>query len=379
MGPSSSQRRHRIFLAHLWLCAPFLFVWLYEPGVRGGLTDERVATMMVLVGGISAYLIGRTLVAWRGPDWPTWEYVCPPVDAALVSAMLALGDRDPLSNAALLYFVPLAEAAGTLRVAWAAAVAAWVILGAGLATSGFAGADPFNVAFRYAFLLVFASLIAWLAREAAALREALGVARDRNRIAMDMHDGLQGHLIGVAAQLELLKHTVRADPSRAEELAEQSRGSARQAADELRYLVQRMRAPSLAEGCVPALRQYASNLCARHGLDLEFEEGDAIPPLPFDTESALFRIAQEAMHNAVKHAQATRIQVTAGVERGAIIMTIGDNGRGFEASAVRPGAGLENMRRRCEAAGGALEIASSPAGTRVTATVAYREGPGGAA
>lgn len=377
MGPSPSQRRHRIFLAHLWLCAPFLFVWLYDPSVRGGLTDERIATMMVLVGGISAYLIGRTVVAWRGPDWPTWEYVCPPADAALVSAILAMGDRDPLSNAALLYFVPLAEAAGTLRVAWAAAVAAWVVLGAGLATSGFAGADPFNVAFRYAFLLVFASLIAWLAREAAALREALGVARDRNRIAMDMHDGLQGHLIGVAAQLELLKHTVRADPARAEALAEESRSSARQAADELRYLVQRMRAPSLAEGCVPALRQYASNLCARHGLDLEFEELAAIPAMPFDTESALFRIAQEAMHNALKHAKATRIRVTANMEHGAIIMTIADNGHGFELDAAPEGAGLENMRRRTEALGGALEIASGPDGVRVTATVPLRAGRGG--
>lgn len=373
MTRTPAQVRHLIFLAHLWVCAPFLIVWLYVPEVRREIPVESLGKLMVAVPAICLYLLVRTALAFRPPAWLNWEYVYPPVDVALVSLLIWLGNRDPLSNVALLYLLPVAEAAGTLKVRWAAAVAFFAFVGVALATHGLQTDEPFNTWFRYFLLLILASLITSLGAAAAKLREQLGVARDRNRIALEMHDGVQGHLITAASQLELAQHLLRPNPDRASEVLGETREGVRQAADELRFLVQRLRAPSLAQGFLPSLKQYAHHFCSRNGLDLTFEVLGEEAALGPERENALFRIAQEALSNIVRHARASSVRLELRFEPGRVRLTVEDDGVGFEAGRVPEDgshAGLESMSQRAREAGGSASISRrEEGGTRVVAEV----------
>lgn len=321
-----------------------------------------MAKIQTFLGVVVAYLLARTWLAFRDPEKLEWEVVFPPIDVAVISMLIWLGNRDPLSNVSLLYFFPLAQAAGTLNLRWSVAVALMVVVGAALATHGLKSEEPFNAFFRYFFILVMGSLITLLARAAASLREELGVAKDRNRIALEMHDGVQGHLVTIARQLELVEHIAEPNPARAKLIAAEARESTRLAADELRYLVQRMRAPSLAEGFIPALRQFTHNQATRNEIEYAFSVTGEAKELSREGEHALFRIAQEALNNILRHANATRIEVNLAFGEG-VTLQVCDNGTGFEPDLDSPG--LLGMQRRAEAVGGHLTIHSDSNGTKV--------------
>ncbi|AIE87790.1 Sensor histidine kinase [Fimbriimonas ginsengisoli Gsoil 348] len=371
-----------MFLAHVWACAPFLVFWMLDMHIRAVIGPEAVAILRPVIGLTLVYLAVRTVIAWRDPDWLPWQYVFPPVDVALVSAILFLSHRGPMSNITLLFFLPMIQASGSLNVRWAAAVGFMVVIGTAVSTFGaneivpadlprstreLLQQDPLNVTFRIYFLIVLSSLMAYQSLIAAGLKEKLGVAADRNRIAMDMHDGVQGHLIALSSQLELMARVAPKDGVRAAELAEEGRESARQAADELRFLVQRLRAPALEDGFVPALRQYAHNLCERHGLRLDFQVVGKEVPLEPEVENALFRIAQESITNVVKHAGAAQVTVSVAFQGMSAELVVQDDGQGF--GVVREGVGLIGIRERAARAGGAAEVTSSPGGgTRVKAS-----------
>lgn len=231
-------------------------------------------------------------------------------------------------------------------------------------------AEPLSAAFRVVFILVLSSLISLQAMATAALKEKLAVEADRNRIALDMHDGVQGHLITLAQQLDLLQRVALADPDRAAELASGARASSRQAADELRFLVQRLRAPGLEHGFSAALRQYAHNVTSRHRIELEFEQTGTEPTMDPEVENALFRIAQEAICNAVKHAEATSLAVRLEFDVHQVQLSVTDNGRGFSTETAS-GVGLESMRTRARDLGGKTAIQGQD-GTQVMATLPVR-------
>lgn len=246
---------------------PFLVLWVMMPSAHAGIKDPNFHTIQRFLVLVVTYLLIRTWLAFKDPPRLKWEYVFPPIDVAVVSILIYLGERDPLSNIGLLYFFPLAQAAGTLNTRWVAAVAAITLAGAALATHGLRTTEPFNVAFRYFFIFVLGSLVTILARAAASLREQLGIARDRSRIAMEMHDGVQAHLMTLSKHFELVEHLADSQPARVAELAAEGGSTARLAADELRYLVNRLRAPSLTQGFIPALKGFVHNLSARHNLE----------------------------------------------------------------------------------------------------------------
>lgn len=378
---SSRRSQHLVFLAHVWACAPFLVAWMLDLRMRRLLGPEAVAQLQPVIVLTLVYLAARTWLAWRDPDRLKWHYVFPPIDVALVSAILFLSHRGPMSNITLLFFLPMIQASGSLNVRWAAAVGLLVVFGTALSTLGateivpqhvprttreLLQEDPLNVVFRIYFLIVLSSLMAYQALIAAGLKERLAVAADRNRIAMDMHDGVQGHLIALASQLELLERMAARDPERAVEIAREGRENVRQAADELRFLVQRLRAPALEDGFIPALRQYAHNLCERHGLRLEFRIDGTERPLEPDVENALFRIAQESITNVVKHAAATAVEVCVTFDDRAAELTVTDDGHGL--GQAREGVGLLSMKERATRVGGATQIQSDVKGTQVKAT-----------
>lgn len=326
---------------------------------------SSIEGFLVIVG---LYLIVRTWLAFRDPPKLNWEFVFPPIDIAVISALMYLGNRDPLSNISLLYFFPLAQAAGTLSLRWSLTVGVMVVAGAALATHGLQSAEPFNAFFRYFFILVMGSLMTLLARAAASLQAELGIARDRNRMAMEMHDGVQGHLVTLSRQLELIERSAEANPGRAVEIAREARDSSRLAADELRYLVHRMRSPSLEQGFVPALRQFVHNQAERNGIEINFVTEGEPQPGQADVEHALFRIAQEALNNVLKYSGATAVKVDLTFMPGETKLLVKDNGRGFDPLKASEG-GLTGMAARAEAVRGQLTIQSSEEGTTITALV----------
>ena len=381
---SSRRAQHLVYVLHVWLCVPFLFVWVLDPHTKSLFGDTAIANLRLLIVGMLLYMVGRTVIAYRDPDRLKWWLVFPPIDVAWITLILCTTHRGPMSNITLLFFLPMVQASGALNVRWSFTIGLLVVVGTTIATltadaapiviaptsiRGLLFEDPLNVVFRVYFLLIISSLMAYQALIAAGLRERLGIAADRHRIAMEMHDGVQGHLISIASQLELITRIAKLDGNRAAQLAEEGREGARQAADELRFLVQRLRAPALAEGFVPALRQYAHNICDRHQIQLEFSvEGDErlMPP---ETENALFRIAQESLANVVKHSRASAVAVKVDFEPTKIQLVLSDNGNGFEPESAIHGVGLEGMQMRAKEGGGSVFVSSKPQqGTTVTAT-----------
>ncbi len=380
---SSPRAQHLVYLLHVWVCVPFLFFWVGDPRISDTLGAKAAMNLRILVAALLLYVIVRTWLAYHDPPKLKWWLVFPVADIVVITALLCLTHRGPMSNITLLYFLPMIQAASALNFRWSIAVGALVVLGTAISvpytdTTAILHTpatvhemlrdDPLNVAFRVLFPLVICSLLAFQGLVTSGYRVRLGVAADRNRIAMEMHDGVQGHLIGVASQLELISRIAEQDGKRAAGAAREGRESATGAADELRYLVQRLRTPSLEAGFAQALRQYAHNVCDRNELRLTFElEGENVP-VAMETENALFRIAQEALTNVVKHAKAQSVSISLKVDPSAAHIAISDDGTGFVLDTVTGGIGLEGMRTRAMENGGAVTISSQPGnGTTVEA------------
>lgn len=381
----SDRTQHLVFLTHVWACAPFMLVWSRDPAIHAKLGDPTIAALRPLIGLVLVYLIGRTYLAWKNPRWLRWQYVFPPLDVAVISGLIAISHRGPLSNLTLLYFLPIAQAAGSLNVRWAAFVGFLVVVGTAIATinppipppdqaflvdPALKGVreliieDPVNVAFRVYLLIIVSSLMTYQARIAADYRAEARLAEDRNRLALDVHDGVQGSLIAVASGLELLGKIAERDPQRVPALAQEIRGSARDAADELRFLVQRLRPPSLTGGFLPAMRQYAHALSGRHEFELDFEVEGTPSRLSPETEQTVFRIVQEALNNVAKHAQASHVIVRLGFEPKKVTFRIQDNGHGVKDAPA--GTGLIGMQERAQSCGGKVSVTPAlPTGTSV--------------
>ena len=359
--------------------------WTRDPMVHAKLGDPTIAILKPFVLAILAYLVGRTLLAWRTPPWLRWHYVFPPLDVLVISVLLAVSHRGPLSTLTLLYFFPIVQAAGSLNVVWASFVSVLVVVGTGIATyrpptplpasiidpatQGIAElihVDLLNVAFRVWFMIVLASLMTYQARIAAEYRAEARLAEDRNRIALDVHDGVQGSLIAVASNLELIARI--SESERVSLVALEARTSARDAADELRFLVQRLRPPSLTGGFIPAMRQYAHALSGRHGLDIEFTVSGVARPLPSEVEQTVFHMVQESLNNVAKHAEASRVVVHLEFGASRLSFEIGDDGKGLDEA--HEGTGRAGMRERASGLGGSFEISKNvQGGTTVAASV----------
>jgi signal transduction histidine kinase len=347
------------------------------------LTTPVVHQLRQLVVLMVVYMVVRTWLAYADPPKLKWWYIFPPIDVALITLLLCTTHRGPMSNITLLFFLPMVHASGSLNVRWSAIVGLLVIAGTTVATltaypvplsdaptslRALIHEDPLNVAFRVFFLLIISSLMAYQALIAAGYRERLGVAADRNRIAMEMHDGVQGHLITIASQLELIARVAEKDGKHAASIAVEGREGARQAADELRFLVQRLRSPTLESGFVGALRQYAHNICDRNGLQLVFEQVGVETAMSPEVENALFRIAQESLTNVVKHAGANAVTISVDISETSARLLVQDDGIGMSSGKANGGLGLDGMRSRAEMNHGSLHIESAGShGTRVVA------------
>jgi signal transduction histidine kinase len=140
---------------------------------------------------------------------------------------------------------------------------------------------------------------------------------------------------------------------------------------ELRALIFELRPESLErEGLVGALERQVASVRARHGLEVSVELGEE-PDLSQPAKEALYRVAQEALQNAVKHARAQTVRLLLESGGAEVRLLVADDGRGFDPRQDFPGhLGLQSMRERAAAVGGSVEIDSAPgAGTRLQAQV----------
>ena len=144
----------------------------------------------------------------------------------------------------------------------------------------------------------------------------------------------------------------------------------------IRDLMANLRPPVLDDyGLLAALRWYGEQVTARTGLPVEVWGQEQMPRLSFVAETALFRIAQEALTNVGKHARATHVTVTLEEVPEGLRLTVADDGSGFDPAALpqrreRSGWGLITMRERAEALGGRLRVDSRPGeGTRIVVEV----------
>lgn len=201
----------------------------------------------------------------------------------------------------------------------------------------------------------------------------LSVLDERNRLARELHDSMTQALFSLRLTIETAASLLTAEPGRAGEELERARALIDSIFGELRALVFELRPPALeAEGLAATVRKHLDVVGRAHGLAVEVSTGGE-RPLPSEVERELFRIVQEAVTNAVRHAHASSIAVTIDVGTDAATVVIRDDGVGFD-----PGArlirsrrlGLTSMRERAHALGGRLVIESAPgAGTEVRAEV----------
>lgn len=198
------------------------------------------------------------------------------------------------------------------------------------------------------------------------------VAEERQRLAQELHDSVTQALysmalFGDAARIALDRGQTDVGKSHLDQLRE----LAREAMKELRLLIYELHPPALEkEGLAGALRTRLATVEARAGLRTEFTvEGEAAP-LPLRAEEGLYRLAQEALNNVVKHAKARSVQVRISYADGRVGLQVEDDGVGFDAPGGNGGFGIASMRERMEAVGGTVCWETAPGrGTKVTAGV----------
>lgn len=204
-----------------------------------------------------------------------------------------------------------------------------------------------------------------LAIENARLRQQVkqaAITEERSRLARELHDSVTQSLYSLTLFAEATRHMLHDTGEETLEHITRIKTIAQQALKEMRLLVYQLRPPALENrGLVAVLRQRLEAVEGRAGIEAEFVV-DALDRLPAEIEDALYRIAQEALNNALKHASATVVTVRLSVEDEQVMLEITDNGRGFDPDAVMEhgGLGLLSMGERVEALGGCLEITSTP-------------------
>jgi PAS domain S-box-containing protein len=200
----------------------------------------------------------------------------------------------------------------------------------------------------------------------------LAASEERAHLARELHDSVTQALFSMTLQSRSLELLMARDPSQVPGKLSELRELQRDALAEMRALIFELRPANLQEqGLVAALRTHAAGLSGRIGLPivLEADLGDRRPSL--DVEEALYRIAQEALHNVVKHAGAREARVEIARQPDGVRVRVDDDGHGFDPAAVPDGhLGLAGMRARAERLGGRFAVASAPGhGTVVEAVI----------
>jgi signal transduction histidine kinase len=205
----------------------------------------------------------------------------------------------------------------------------------------------------------------------------LSVLQERGRLARELHDAVSQRLFSIRAHARAASALVASDASRAAgEIAAIAELGA-QAHAELRAVIDGLAPPEL-DGLASSLRRYAALASRAHGIPVRVAADD-VAGLAARVEAAAFRVAQEALHNALRHSGASEVRVSLTRTPRRVVLVVADDGAGFDPDLVSGGLvsggeagglGLASMRERAGFAGGVLRVRSAPgAGTEVRLSV----------
>ncbi len=205
--------------------------------------------------------------------------------------------------------------------------------------------------------------------------EQVALLQERERLARDLHDSVTQSLYSLTLWIEAGQRSLRAgDLAHVEEYLDRLEEGTRQAIRDMRLLVYELRPPALEyEGLVGALQERLDAVEKRSGVQAQLIVKGTID-LPPKVEESLYRIAQEALNNALKHAAASKVSVYLHSQEDTVILEIVDNGVGFDRNSTGDtgGMGLANMQQRAAQLGGTLDIVSLPGqGTQVRAVIPF--------
>ncbi|HEX4745362.1 MAG TPA: ATP-binding protein [Gaiellaceae bacterium] len=178
------------------------------------------------------------------------------------------------------------------------------------------------------------------------------VADERARVAREIHDGLAQYLFAISTQVSMLE-----SGAPIEEVLPRLKRAATSAQQEARFAVLALSSAGGSARFDSALRRYVEVLTADGELDVEVDVDPHVRLAP-DEQIEVFRIVQEGLGNARRHAQARHVEVSISQRTGRRVVLVSDDGEGFDESEIQPGQGLANMRRRAEAIEGTLTLST---------------------
>jgi PAS domain S-box-containing protein len=205
----------------------------------------------------------------------------------------------------------------------------------------------------------------------------LAASQERAHLARELHDSVTQALFSMGLTLRTLELLLGTDPDAARSKLVELRELQKDALAEMRTLIFELRPSSLeSDGLVQALRTHATAVQRRTGL-IVVVDAEPIDRLPLVVEEALYRIGQEALHNIVKHANASNATIRTVREGEYLRLTVTDDGSGFDPESVPRGhLGLIGMRQRIELVGGELRVESRPGhGSTIEASVPIAADP----
>lgn len=200
---------------------------------------------------------------------------------------------------------------------------------------------------------------------------------ERRKISREIHDGPAQMLANVLIRADIVDKTYR-ERSPEEALVEikSMRQMVRQSLYEVRRIIYDLRPMALDDlGLVPTMRKYLQTLSEYHELEIQFQEQSNQERLEEKYEVAIFRLTQEAVQNAIKHAEATKIEVKLVVSHSRVNVSVKDDGKGFSFGETKSQSfGLIGMRERVDMLEGSLELTSKPGkGTHVFINIPLTE------
>ena len=360
-----------------FLAAASTFAFSIAPVFQGGTVGKNeawsgIAGKLLATGLIAAapFTRGRIVSRQRALRWWIGSLICLEVSmwllvksAASGTPALTSGNDQPLLlifSLALQAFLSLVALVGFgLRYrAYGDDLYRWLALAATLAlfaelhyvftpvvSSSFVSQGDFLRLMSYGVLMAGV----WRAIRFAEFGRA--VAEERARVAREIHDGLAQYLFTVSTHASMLEG----------ETAERIKEAAAAAQQEARFAILAL---SSASGNAPfdaALRRYVDFLTADGVLEVELDV-DPVLSLAPDEQIEVFRIVQEGLANVRKHARARRAEVVIGPRGTDRVVTVSDDGAGFDGATDPAGQGLKNLRERAAAIGGAFTLRSSPGG-----------------
>jgi signal transduction histidine kinase len=205
----------------------------------------------------------------------------------------------------------------------------------------------------------------------------LSVMEERSRLARELHDAVTQKLFSIRAHARaaaVLAGRTPFDPDRVKAEIDVIGALGAEAHAELRAVIDGLAPPDLeAAGLADSLRRYAALAGRAYGIPVAFTAAE-MPSLGPSAEAALYRVAQEALHNALRHSAASKVSVRLSRTPRRVRLDVSDDGHGFAAEVPSGGVGLASMRERASAVGGTLTIRSGESGTLVRMTVPVATG-----